>query len=226
MSEIDLKTAAIPAPVILSDFDGTISPVDLSDFLYRKFAACGKLFADQWAQGLIDTREEIQRTFETVSAGRAEIEAALKGVPIDETFHELVEFARQNNIELAVVSDGLDWAISTVLGAHDIHDLAIYANHVIFNEGKLTFEFPWYNPMTPLAGVCKPLIVQRYHEKGLKVVFIGDGRSDQDAVRSADLVFAKGALAEFCRAQNIAAWPYQNFSQVCAQIRLEMDRLP
>jgi 2-hydroxy-3-keto-5-methylthiopentenyl-1-phosphate phosphatase len=219
-----MKKLSLPVS-ILCDFDGTISPVDLSDFLYRRFAACGVFYADQWAQGLISTGEEVVRTFATVSAGSEEIAEALREVPIDVTFQELVQLARENGLDLAVVSDGLDWAIKIVLDAHGIQDLAIYANHVMIQDGKLNFEFPWYDPSCPLAGVCKPLVMKQYRRGGGKIIFIGDGRSDQDAVQKADLVFAKDDLAEYCREKGIPAFEYKNFTEICHQITTWLEKL-
>ena len=207
-----------PRVTILCDFDGTITPSDLADFIFRNFAGCGLTYSIQWAQGLIDTREEITRTFATITATPDEIAAALADISIDPTFHELVAFASQAGIELAVVSDGLDWAIQTVLEAHGIHGLPVYANHVVFEGVKFACEFPWYDPSTPLVGVCKPLIVRRYRQDGGQVIYIGDGRSDREAVFEADLVFARDALLAYCRSQGIRAVEFRNFNDICEQI--------
>lgn len=202
---------------ILCDFDGTITPIDISDLIFSKFAACGLYFSEQWLKGLIGTREEIVSTFETVTAGKSEIEAALLGIPIDETFAELLAFARVTGIELAIVSDGLDWPIEVVLREHGIQGVRVYSNHMVFDGEKIGFEFPWYDPSTPHYGVCKPLIIQSYHAKGCNVIFIGDGLSDQAAVKEADLVFAKDGLADYCRENGIKALTYTNFTDVCSQ---------
>ena len=209
-----------PRVTVLCDFDGTITPSDLADFIFSRFAACGLFYSRQWAQELIDTREEILRTFATIRAGPDEIAAALALIDIDPTFQELVDFTRQREIELAVVSDGLDWAIDTVLKAHGIQGLPVYSNHVVFEGGRMTCEFPWYDPLTPLVGVCKPLVVRRYRQDGGRVIFIGDGRSDREAVLEVDLVFARDALAQYCREQGIPAKEFNNFSEICSQIVL------
>ncbi len=211
-------TNPIPRVTVLCDFDGTITPSDLADFIFRRFAACGLFYSKQWAQGLIDTREEILRTFATISAGPDEIADALAKIDIDPTFEELVAFTRQQGIELAVVSDGLDWAIDTVLKAHGIQGLPIYANHVVFEGGRMTCEFPWYDSSTPLVGVCKPRVVRRYRQDGGKVIFIGDGRTDREAAIEADLVFARDALAHYCREEGIPALEFNIFSEICSQI--------
>ncbi len=203
---------------VLCDFDGTISPADLADFIFYKFAACGLLYSNQWAQGLIDTRQEILRSFAEISAPQGEIAAALANVAIDPTFQELVNFTRSWGIELAVVSDGLDWAIDSVLKAHGIQGLPIYSNHVFFKGGRIGCEFPWYDPSTPMSGVCKPLVIRRFRQEAGQIVFIGDGRSDREAALEVDLVFAKDALAEFCREQGIKAFEFNNFREICGQL--------
>jgi len=203
---------------ILCDFDGTITPIDVADFLYQRCAACGLYYSNLGAQGLVSTREEILQTFATASAGREEIAAALTEVPIDLTFHQLVDFADKNGIELAVASDGLDWAIETVLAGYGIHGLPIYANHVAFEGGQLSFEFPWFDPSSPMDGVCKICIIQRYHQEGTHVVYIGNGRSDFVPVTEADLVFAKDELEQFCNEQGIPYINYSRFDEICPQL--------
>jgi 2-hydroxy-3-keto-5-methylthiopentenyl-1-phosphate phosphatase len=57
----------------------------------------------------------------------------------------------------------------------------------------------------------------RYHKKlGFKVVYIGDGLSDFQAVREADVVFVvKGSrLADWCREQNIAYNEFTSFGEI------------
>ena len=52
-------------------------------------------------------------------------------------------------------------------------------------------------------------------------IFVGDGLSDRYAIKSADVVFAKDALAEYCNEQSLEYFPYQNLAHVAAYI----DRL-
>lgn len=208
---------------ILTDFDGTISQFDVADFIYQHFAACGMFFAEQWAQGLISTREEVLQTYATVSASQAEIASALVTVPIDPTFHNLVNLTRERGIQLVIVSDGMDWVIETVLAAHGISGLPLYANHIHFENGRPEITFPWWDDLCPMDGVCKPQILHRFRETGQRIVYIGDGRSDQLAAAHADLVFAKPALAAYCRQQNIAAREFNSFAEICAW--LESDEL-
>jgi hypothetical protein len=64
---------------ILCDFDGTVCPTQMMDFLYQHFAACGMEYAERWERGEISTQEEIESTFGSVSASREEMEAGVTG---------------------------------------------------------------------------------------------------------------------------------------------------
>ena len=53
---------------------------------------------------------------------------------------------------------------------------------------------------------------------GGPAIFIGDGLSDKYAAASADLVFAKDKLADFCRVKEINCRPYKNLGEVADQL--------
>ncbi|HEY46026.1 MAG: hypothetical protein AMJ88_09795 [Anaerolineae bacterium SM23_ 63] len=187
----------------LCDFDGTVCPTQMMDFLYQRFAACGMEFAERWGRGEISTQEEIVSTFSTVSAGKEEMEAALDTIEIDPHFPAFLQFCRDHETSFAIVSDGLEWYIDYILARHDIYGVDIYANQIHFEEGGFRFEFPWYDDETPMRGVCKPMIVRRYQERGRGVVYAGDGMSDFEVIGVADLIFARRKLARYAREQGI-----------------------
>lgn len=199
---------------ILCDFDDTISRINVGDFLYEQFASCGLEHALKWRKGEISSKQEFLSTFATVTASKEKMEAAISSVEIDPGFKSLIDFSSQMGYELAIVSDGLEWYISYVLAQHDIHDVPIYANQIHFEDGAYRFEFPWYRDETPLRGVCKPEIVRRFQNPGTKVVYIGDGLTDVDAVGVADFVYAKDNLLKHCIQQRIPAMPFTTLSEV------------
>ena len=209
---------------VLCDFDGTISPADLSNHIFLRFAPAGLQYVRQWEQGLIGTREQIDRTFASIQAGQDEIAASLADVPIDPSFAELIGLAKQYDLGVAVVSDGMDWPIQVVLAAHGIHGLPVYSNHMIFKNGRPVCDYPWYDPSTPMAGVCKPLVLRMHRQQSSRIVFVGDGRSDREAAAEADLVFAKDELAAYCQAEGIEALHFDSFQDVCAQLVPWLER--
>jgi 2,3-diketo-5-methylthio-1-phosphopentane phosphatase len=194
----------------LCDFDGTVCPTQMMDFLYQRFAASGMEFAEQWGRGEISTQEEIELTFATVSASREEMEAALDTIQIDHHFPEFLEFCRKHDYPFAIVSDGLEWYIDYILAKHDIRGIEIYANQIYFEDEGFRFDFPWYDDETPMRGVCKPMIVRRFQERGRVVVYAGDGMSDYEVIGVADHIFARRRLASYAREQGVDFTEFNN----------------
>ena len=208
-------------PVIyLCDFDGTITSDNLADFLYLKFASCGSKYSDLWAEEKISTREEIELSFRHISASKQEMEFALSEIPIDSCFKNFIEFCRENEIEAAIISDGLEWAIRYVLEFNGIPtDLKIFANQVFFTKEGFSFNFPYFDNRNPLAGVYKPTILNQFKKQGYRVVLIGDGRTDMEAAMVADFVHARDELLIFCRKKGIPAHAYENFCEIIDYIK-------
>jgi 2,3-diketo-5-methylthio-1-phosphopentane phosphatase len=201
----DGRSMGLDEIVVLSDFDGTITPTQTMDFLYQRFAGCGLKYARKWERGEISTAEEIRATFKTVTATRKEMEQALVKIKIDPGFHAFYSFAIEKGYRLAILSDGLEWYIKLILEANGVTGIPIYANRIQFKKQGFRFEFPWQHEDHPLRGVSKAHIARRYRKNGAQIVYIGDGKSDTDVIHSADLVYAKGWLALHCIEQRISA---------------------
>ena len=60
---------------------------------------------------------------------------------------------------------------------------------------------------------------------GNEVIFIGDGLSDLCALPQADIIFARGDLLDYCRANKIPAFAYKDFYDILRRIK-NSDRFP
>ncbi len=191
---------------VLCDFDGTVTPDEVIGRLYKRFATdeCERL-VERWVRGEITTPEEVLGCFATIHATQEEMEAELTHVRLDPAFANLVDYCRRQDCPLAIVSDGFQWYIEYILHRHGFQGLTIYANKISFEGGGYHISFPWYDPATPRRGTSKPTIIRRYQEKGFKVIFVGDGLSDLEAVETADWVYARGKLLEYCRKHELQA---------------------
>jgi 2-hydroxy-3-keto-5-methylthiopentenyl-1-phosphate phosphatase len=204
---------------ILCDFDGTISTVQTMEFLYERFAACGMEYAYRWEAGEITTSEEIRSTFATVKSSKEEMERALEEIGIDEGFHGFLDFTEQNGFHVAIVSDGLEWYIDYLLKRNGISGIPIFANRIRFEGDGFRFDFPWFHKGTPMRGVSKPNIIKQYYDRGARVVYVGDGRTDIDVIGRVDLLYAKDWLAKYCKEQNIDAIEFTTWMDLLSKWR-------
>jgi 2-hydroxy-3-keto-5-methylthiopentenyl-1-phosphate phosphatase len=196
------------------DFDGTVVPCDVTDFLLEQFAdPAWQEVEKDWQAGRIGSRECMTRQVALLKATPAELSAALSQLQIDPGFASFVSQCERNGIGMTVVSDGFDLVIERVLRDAGI-DLPFYANHLEplgSNGWRVTFPSA-RGDCRALAGNCKCAFTQPYLSS-VKVV-IGDGRSDFCVSGQADLVFAKGTLLELCRTAGVAHYAFDDFFDV------------
>src|SRR5262249_26105871 len=115
-------------------------------------------------------------------------------------------------MHLTVISDGLDRVVTTMLARAGI-DLPIIANRLEWlGDERWRLGFPYgRNDCRAAAGNCKCAALTA--EPATLRILIGDGRSDFCAAQTADLIFAKGALVEHCRRNDLAFVPFENFAE-------------
>ena len=133
---------------------------------------------------------------------------------IDRAFAAFVAEVEDAGIALAIVSDGLDYAIRRILDAHGLGRLPIIANRLeAAGPRSWRLEFPYGNAACRIAsGNCKCACAGRAREGQRRVLLIGDGASDFCVAAEADLVFAKHRLIEHCRSAGIAYVPITGFA--------------
>lgn len=214
MSQSNIQPIAV-----LCDFDGTITQCEVIGEIYKKFASgnCEQLVR-LWTRGEISTLEEIRGCFATIRATQHEMEKELVSITIDPDFPALLDFCRRHGYQFAILSDGLQWYIEFILNRFGISGVTIFANQIQFNPDGFEISFPWYDPKTPKRGTSKPMIIQRYHDMGYQVYFIGDGLSDLEAVHVADKVYAKGRLLDICVDNNLPVIGFSSFADLLNKI--------
>lgn len=203
---------------IFCDFDGTITFFDVTDSLLERFARPGwKVIEQEWEQGLIGSRECLDRQIQLLDMTHNELDHHLSQVEIDPDFVAFVEVTQARGYPMMIVSDGLDYSIRHILNRYNITGLPIFANQ-LHPIGKRSWKltFPNFNKACGFAsGHCKcatmnrvqlPVVNQR------RTLLIGDGRSDFCAAEEADFVFAKHKLTGHCIEQNLPHYAIQSFA--------------
>ena len=213
---------------VFVDFDGTISRSDVGSAFFRSFSgpSCTALI-DEYKEGRISAVECFQQEADSVGAvNKSDADLFFRAQQIDESFRDFVAYCEQHEVDLLVVSDGLDYYIHEILEANGIRGVQVLANHAQFVplDGDslygLKVQFPFTDVECTRCACCKRnAIVTRSADKDI-IIYVGDGYSDTCPVQYADIVFAKAQLQTFCRDANVSYFPYKSFQDVI--VRLEM----
>src|SRR5580704_13717849 len=214
------------SPIVFCDFDGTITQLDVTDQILSQLAhPSWREIEQQWMQGLIGSRECLERQIALVDAPVDELHAAIDGVPLDSDFAAFCKFARKKRMPLYIVSDGFDYVIRRVLkragvDRHFKSGSNLFASALRVEGRRLMPSFPHLPaPCAHGCATCKSALISRLRERRRPVIFVGDGMSDRFAVELADVVFAKRHLLAYCRENGIACHPFETFADV--QLTLE-----
>jgi 2-hydroxy-3-keto-5-methylthiopentenyl-1-phosphate phosphatase len=201
------------------DFDGTISPVDISNTFFSRFAGRDAIDAvAEWKQGLISSTECLKREIDAYSGNLEDLRAYARCQPIDPGFFALQGACREKGIDLIVVSDGLDFYIEPFLEAHKAR-VDFRSNRLEIRNGERLLSFPHYRESCGTCANCKSSHVEQAAAQGKMVIYVGDGLSDKCAVSRADVVFAKGELAEYCEREGIPHVVFGDLEQVAQYVR-------
>lgn len=202
---------------ILCDFDGTVSVEDITDSLLERFGRPGWQEIEQaWRRGEIGSHDCMAQQVALLEATAAEMEDHLDSMSIDRAFPVFAEAVREAGIPMAIVSDGLDYAIRRILGQHGLGDLPVIANRLeAVGQSGWQLDFPYGSPGCR-SGNCKCSCAGGARAEGRRVLLIGDGASDFCVAGEVDLVFAKHRLIEHCRAAAIPYVPITSFADALA----------
>lgn len=218
---IATASACVRQGSIVCDFDGTITPFDVTDAILTMFAdPSWEALEQAWVAGEINAKECMDRQVRLIHASKEELDAFLDDVPLTPGFVEFAAFCQSRQFNLVVVSDGLDYAIRRILAHNAINALPVIANRLNFHDqSRYSLDFP-YGSSQCGSGVCKCEVARLLPGKTL---LIGDGRSDCCLAARASFVLARKGqtLLERCREENYPHMVWNDFIDV----RTAMEQL-
>jgi 2-hydroxy-3-keto-5-methylthiopentenyl-1-phosphate phosphatase len=191
---------------VFLDFDGTISTLDVGNHVADRLAPPAWREIDaEYVAGEIGSRVCLLEIWDLLPHDEAQLRAVAAEVPLDPGVRPLVEGLRNAGAEVTVVSDGFGFYAEDLCAELG---LELLTNRPDWATGELTF--PHQDRCCPCTtcGVCKQALVKEARRRGQTTVLVGDGASDRKAALLVDVVFAKGALAHWCR---FAEVPFQRF---------------
>lgn len=205
--------------VVQCDFDGTISLGDITDTLLERFGLPGwEDLEHDWETGKIGSQECMQGQVALLYMTPEQLEEHLLTIDIDPYFPAFVTAASRLGWPVQIVSDGLDWAIRSILSRHGLGHLTIFANHLVqAGERQWKLETPWFQTgCTKASANCKCQLLTELHQRKQQVLYVGDGNSDFCVSGKADWVMAKARLITYCQQHNIAHSSITNFQDAIA----------
>lgn len=205
---------------VLMDFDGTLTKADMGSLLLDAFASPEwRKLEGQWKVGAIPTFKELnEREFSYLPASRRQemVDFAVASARLRQGAKAFVGFCSRQGIPLEIVSGGLDFYLRPILAQHGMAHLPVACLKAAdFGVGdRIQPTYPEGIVVCEITGACKCAPLWRCREQGYATVYIGDGNSDRCVARQADILFARDALARYCREQGIPFTPFETFQEV------------
>lgn len=215
--------------LFIIDFDGTLATQDTVDTLLEHYAPPRwEELEAYWLAGRISALECMREQIGLVRADRITLGKFFQGIQLDPHFRKFWDHVR-TFAQVAIVSDGLDYAIQTALRGAKLTNLPVFANQLNFiAPDQIELSFP--HRQTDCKGgngVCKCAIARQLAAgQGGPVVLVGDGKSDTCLAGIADVVFAKSSLLKHCIAHEISHIPFEDFSEVLDAVKTWTSATP
>lgn len=195
-----------PKFIFFTDFDGTITLQDSNDFMTDNIGY-GQEKRKQGNQSVLQGKETFRDSFrgmmDSVTRPYPEcIQYLVDNIKLDPHFTSFLNYAKDNNIPVVVLSSGMVPVIRALLKALVGDELNQYmdvvANDVGARPGKsIDQEGGWEIVFHDDSGFGhdKSLTIRPYAEvpadKRPTMFYAGDGVSDLSAAKETDLLFAK-----------------------------------
>ena len=189
-----------PALAVFCDFDGTFAVQDVGSTLAKRHAAERRpAQLARLARGEITAWEYNLEILDRLPVSKAATDAFLETIELDPGAKPLLAFCDEHGLPFRILSDGFDYNLDRLQEMQGVR-FAYDANRLRFEHDTWRIEATLRNPNCGCGtGNCKRARIDAYRagHPGSRIVHIGNGRvSDLCGALAADIVFAKGTLAE------------------------------
>lgn len=199
---------------VFCDFDGTITNRDSIVFLTEKHGAGGSFRREVLARiksGEITVFEAIRLEMETVRlTWEQAVESLEAEIHIDPTFGNFVDWCKERNIPLSIVSSGMRPIVEFFVGHFGV---PIHAHPVEMDPGGWRYQRD--------ENEDKVRIIRE--SQAQTKVYVGDGTSDVCAIPYVHILFAKSYLASYCKENRISFDSFNDFGDVVGKLEMKLS---
>jgi 2,3-diketo-5-methylthio-1-phosphopentane phosphatase len=149
----------------------------------------------------------------------------LQSVEIESTFPEFIAWLKEWKIPFIILSGGIEELVKQILNKYNLGNLEIRANAISIVDDKWKLIPSTRPKIRGLCNHCKTFSLVDKKEAGYFTVYIGDGQTDRCPASHANLVFAKGELANYCYSQKINFYHFNNFSDIKSLLKDLLKRV-
>lgn len=217
-----------PEPIVFVDFDGTITANDVGYEMFSKFtSAATEPFVTEYRNGRIDSLECLSKECDIWNRKPPPVDEVVRYVrqqPIAGGFDRFLEYLRELNIEITVLSEGFDFYIDSILESNGLADLKRITNSADYRDGRLHPRFPYFESGCGRCSNCKGYHIRKISRPEQSVVYIGDGHSDAHAADNSDIVFAKSHLEKYMVENGRGFIPFSDFHAVLGPLQDIIER--
>ncbi len=206
--------------LIQCDFDGTIITSNLGVLFREEFAQGDwKSIETAYAQHRITVEECNRWQYRLIREPIEKLQDfACRNFEVRPGFGTFVDYCRQNDSPLVIVSNGLDFYIQAVLARIGMSHLELHCGYGVYSGDGIvvSYEDPEGNL---LDSDFKTTYLEWLRQRDNSVVYIGDGYSDIAPASRADHVLATGTLTDMLKEASIKATPFDDFYEVVREVQ-------
>jgi 2-hydroxy-3-keto-5-methylthiopentenyl-1-phosphate phosphatase len=212
--------------IVFCDFDGTITSCETFVGVLKQFSPIlSNELIPKILSKEITLRQGVRQIVESIpsSVYPDELLNFVQDKPIRQGLSSLIDYLDSRNIPFIVVSGGLRCLVEAVLKRENLYQrcLKIYAIDIDKNEEKLKVISEWESGNELVAKVN---IIKHECQNNEKIIMIGDSITDLNASKCADLVFARDALCNYLKEENIEFIEWGDFEDIKNKLQLIEDR--
>lgn len=215
-----------PRLLALLDYDGTMTTRECNEIALQPFVGdAWWALEEESYKDRMSHAEVFDRQIGLIEAPRPELVrrllAAAEPMP---GLHEFFVDLQARGGEAAIVSAGIREAIEAFWARLDLPPVELFASELVGDgpDGGPPYHLAFSDALgdCPRCGPksCKAGVLRRLRRPGDLVLVFGDGPSDLCPAREADLVFARGHLAERCAGEGLDWRPLTDFATVLGAV--------